>query len=209
MFRFSWEPIFLAGAGDSAIQFPEGVGQVLPAGTRLISQLHLLNTSTESITDSAEIRMHPSPLENPRPMSTYALGNFDVNLPPQQPSVVQSVCTLQEKVDLVAVFPHMHLLGTSLTFEVGPSEDQLTKVFERTPYSFDDQHLDLVNLTLNPGDVTRVTCHYDNTTDNTITFGESTKDEMCFLVGFAADRETVSGCVTGSTDALSAAATAP
>ena len=41
LFRFSWEPMFLAGAGVSALQFPDGVGQVLPAGTRLLAQLHL------------------------------------------------------------------------------------------------------------------------------------------------------------------------
>jgi hypothetical protein len=33
LFRFAWEPIFLAGAGDSEIQFPEGVGQVARAPT--------------------------------------------------------------------------------------------------------------------------------------------------------------------------------
>jgi hypothetical protein len=205
LFRFVWEPIFLAGAGATDIQFPEGVGQVLPAGTRLLAQLHLLNASGESVTDSAELVMHPSPVQNPRPIGTYALGNFDVSLPPMQASKVESVCTVPETVNLVAAFPHMHLLGTSLTFEVGPSADQLVKVFERSSYNFDDQRLELVNLTLNAGDVTRVTCNYENTTDQTITFGESTNNEMCFLVGFAADRSGVGGCVIGSTDALAPA----
>jgi hypothetical protein len=198
LFRFVWEPIFLAGAGASEIHFPDGVGQVLPAGTRLLSQLHLLNTTSKSITDSAEIHLHPSTIQNPRPMSAYALGNFNVSLPPQQPSTVESVCTVPETINFVAAFPHMHLLGTSLTFEVGPSADHLTKVFERNPYNFDDQRIELLNLTLNAGDVTRVTCHYENTTDHTVTFGESTTNVMCFLVGFAADRASMSGCVVGN-----------
>src|SRR6185295_10411180 len=113
-------------------------------------------------------------------------------------SKLESVCTVQEKIEFVAAFPHMHLLGQSLTFEVGPSADKLTKVFERNPYSFDDQHLDLLELTLNPGDVTRVTCNYDNTRNQTVTFGESTQNEMCFLLAFAADRSGVSGCVVGT-----------
>lgn len=198
LFRFTWEPLFLAGAGASQIDFPNGVAQVMPAGTRLLSQLHLLNASTKPVTDSAEIHLHPSPIQNPRPMAAYALGNFDVSLPPNQASVVESVCTIPETTNFVAAFPHMHRLGTSLTFEVGPSADRLTKVFERDPYNFDDQHLDLLNLTLNAGDVTRVTCHYENTTDRTVSFGESTSNEMCFLVGFAADRPSMGGCVVGS-----------
>jgi hypothetical protein len=198
LFRLAWEPMFLSGAGATDIDFPEGVGQVLPAGTRLLAQLHLLNSSAKPVTDAAEIRMDPSPLKNPRPMASYALGNLDVNLPPQSAGKIESVCTVPETVDFVAAFPHMHLMGTSLTFEVGPSADRLTKVFERNPYDFDDQRLELINLKLNAGDVTRVTCNYQNTTDQTITFGESTHNEMCFLIGFAAGRENISGCFVGS-----------
>jgi hypothetical protein len=182
---------------------------VLPAGTRLLAQLHLLNASTESVSDTAEIHMRPSLVANPRPMGTYALGNFGVNLPPMKPSTLESVCTVPSTVKLVAAFPHMHLLGRSLTFEVGPSADRLTKVFERNPYNFDDQRLELVNLTLNPGDVTRVTCNYENTTNETITFGESTNNEMCFLVGFAADQAGVSGCTVGSPGSFEGSAPAP
>jgi hypothetical protein len=197
LFRFVWEPMFLSGAGATDFDFPEGVGQVLPAGTRLLAQLHLLNSSAKPVTDAAEIRMHPSPLANPQPMKTYALGNFNVNLPPKSPSKVESVCTVPETVQFVAAFPHMHMMGTSFSFELGPSADRLTKVFERNPYNFDDQRLELLDLKLNAGDVTRVTCNYQNTTDQTITFGESTHNEMCFLVGFAVGREGGRGCIVG------------
>lgn len=209
LFRFNWDPLFLAGAGASEIRFPEGLGHELPTGTRIVAQLHLLNTSTESVTDSVEIHMHPSSVQNPRPIGSYAFGNFDVSLPPMQPSTVESVCTVPETVEFVAAFPHMHLLGQSLKFEVGPSADKLTKVFERNPYSFDDQRVELLKLTLNAGDVTRVTCNYDNTRDNTVTFGESTENEMCFLLAFAADRTSVGGCVIGTPASLGGSAPAP
>jgi len=209
LFRFNWEPLFLAGAGASEIRFPAGVGHVLPSGTRILAQLHLLNTSDEPVTDSAAIHMHPSLVKNPRPVGSYAFGDFNVSLPPLQASTIQSVCTVPDTVELVAGFPHMHLLGKSLTFETGPSMDKLTKVFERNPYSFDDQRIDLVTMTLNPGDVTRVTCNYDNTRNQTVTFGESTKNEMCFFLGFAAGRTGVGGCVVGTPGSLGGATPAP
>jgi copper type II ascorbate-dependent monooxygenase-like protein len=198
LFRLTWEPVFTSGAGATDIRFPDGVGQVLAAGTRVLAQLHLLNSGKQPVTDYAELKMQPSPIDDPRPLATYAFGNFGVSLPPKQPSKLESVCTVREPVELVAAFPHMHLLGTALTLEAGPSEGQLTKVFERNPYDFDDQRLELLNLKLNAGDMTRVTCHYDNTTENTITFGESTLNEMCFLVGLAADRAGASGCLSGT-----------
>ena len=71
-------------------------------------------------------------------------------MPPRQPSTVESVCTAAEPVNFVAAFPHMHLFGTSLTFEAGPSQDQLTTVFERNPYDFDNQRLELINLNSMP-----------------------------------------------------------
>jgi hypothetical protein len=203
LFRLAWEPIFPVGAGEYEIQFPEGIGQVLPAGTRLLAQLHLLNAGKETVVDSAELDLHLSPHESPRELATFAFGNFNVNLPPLQSSKIESVCSVKEQVEVVAAFPHMHQLATSLTFEVGPSADRLSKVFERNPYDFDNQNLELVNLTLNAGDVTRVTCNYDNTTDKTITFGESTFNEMCFFVGFAADRSVASGCIVGTPTGLS------
>lgn len=210
LFRFQWEPLFLSGAGASELLFPEGVGHVLTAGTRVLAQLHLLNTSAQPVTDSTAIHMHPSTAENPRPLGSYAFGNFDLNLPPMQASTVTSDCAVTEPLEFIAGLPHMHTLGTSLTFETGPSADKLTKVFERNPYSFDDQHAELLPMTLQAGDATRVTCNFENTRNEAITFGESTNSEMCFFVGFVAGRTGVGGCIVGSPPAsLGGAGSAP
>ena len=197
LFRFSWEPLYLTGAGSSSIEFPSGVGHQIPLGTQIVSQLHLLNASTEPVSDALVVRMRRSTAENPRSMGSYVFGSLGVQLPPLQPSTLEGVCTLDETVEIVAAFPHMHYLGTALTFEVGPSEDAMSEVFRRDPYNFDDQRLELFELTLQPGDMTRVTCHYENPYNETITFGESTTNEMCFLIGMAADREGVNGCFFG------------
>jgi hypothetical protein len=209
LFRFQWEPLFLAGAGASELNFPEGVGHVLSAGTRLLAQLHLFNTTAQPITDSTVVHMHPTVAENPRPMGSYAFGNFNVNLPPLQPSTLTSDCTVSEPLEVVAAIPHMHNLGKSLSFEVGSSAGALAKVFERNPYSFDDQHAELLPMTLNPGDATRVTCNFENTRNETITFGESTNSEMCFLLAFVAGRTGVSGCIVGTPGSLGGAESAP
>ena len=46
------------------------------------------------------------------------------------------------------------------------------------------------------GSHTRITCHYDNPTNQSVAFGESSFDEMCFLIGFARKKGAeLDGCV--------------
>lgn len=185
LFKLTWMPIFLAGAGASELRLDEGVGHSLPAGTQLVAQLHLLNASDHDIHQQVEIRMHRSASPNPRPISPWAIGSSEINLTPKQPGQAQNVCTMTGPVDLVAVFPHMHMLGKQLKVEVGKSLDTLKPLYARDPYDFDDQHMEKVKISLQTGDVLRVTCNYMNDTDQVAKFGESTHDEMCFFVGFA------------------------
>jgi hypothetical protein len=196
LFRFSWEPIYLTGAGASSLELPEGFAHRVAAGMQMVVQLHLLNTTDKPIRDSVEIRLRASKVEAPKPVAGYAFGNFDLHLPPLQPSSVQAECDVKEDVHILAAFPHMHLLGKRLTFEVARAGGAFAQVFERDPYDFDDQHMEALDLSLSVGDRTRVHCEYENPYDQEITFGESTTNEMCFLVGFAADREKISGCIS-------------
>ena len=76
-------------------------------------------------------------------------------------------------------------LGAAMKFEVGASETQLKEVYAREPFDFDDQHIDKLDLMIPAGNVTRVTCTFDNIRDQKVGYGESTLDEMCYFVGFA------------------------
>jgi hypothetical protein len=102
-------------------------------------------------------------------------------------------CAVRQDTQLIAGFPHMHLLGTSLRFEVGKSADELKEVFKRDPYDFDNQTIEKLDVKLGAGDVARVRCSYDNPHDQTISYGESTLNEMCYFIGFAIDSR--GGCL--------------
>jgi hypothetical protein len=194
LYKFSWNMLYSSGAGNTAVNFPAGSGHVFRKGTQLVAQLHLLNSSLDAVTDFAQLSLHPSTATNPRPISTYAFGATNIKLPPLTTSSVIGNCTMKEDVELIAAFPHMHKLATSLTFEVGPSPDALTMAYSRAPYDFNNQAMDMIDLKLHAGDVTRLTCNYNNTRSTSVDFGESTNSEMCFLVGMAIDRSALSGC---------------
>lgn len=201
LFRYTWQPIFGAGAGASELELPEGTGHRIAAGQQLVLQMHLFNTTEEPVTGSVELRMHRSSADDPEAIGSKTFGTFELSLPAAQESDVEALCTIDERVEILAVLPHMHQLGTSLTFEVGKSEDDMAMVFERNPYQFDDQRIDPIELTLEPGDMTRLRCHYDNPHDREISFGESSEDEMCFLMGFTRGEHGIGSCTLKDTDA--------
>lgn len=195
LFRRTWDPLFLAGAGESALDFPSDSGHALRAGTQLVAQLHLLNSGSEPVTKSAEITLKRSPLAQPRPIGAFVFGTQELQIEPGREVEVKAHCAMREPVHLVAAFPHMHLMGRALRFEVqGPTAAEPATVFERVPYDFDNQHVELLDLELAPGDSTTVRCSYENTTDEVIRFGESTRSEMCFFVGFALDSPGLRSC---------------
>jgi hypothetical protein len=194
-FKSNWETIFISGAGSSTLEFPSDAGVVLKKGTQLVLQMHLLNTRDTPVDGSVIIDMTRSSVENPRPVSSYIFGTAAVELPPMQQTDVVGTCAVRQPVHLIAGFPHMHLLGSAMRFEVGPSKDALQEVFKRDPFEFGNQSIDKLAVTLTPGNVTRVTCTFNNTKDQTVSYGESTLNEMCYFIGFAVDLPAQSACL--------------
>ena len=96
----------------------------------------------------------------------------------------------------IGFFPHMHMLGTSMTLEVGPTADSMQTLHRRDPYDFSDQAIDSTDTMVTAGSFTRLTCNYDNTRQETVTYGESSFNEMCFLIMFVVGAPT--GCIKGS-----------
>ncbi|HKU38787.1 MAG TPA: hypothetical protein VJR89_11590 [Polyangiales bacterium] len=186
-FRSSWETLFISGTGVNTLEFPEDAGHVLKKGTQLVAQLHVLNVTDAPVEGSHTIHMRRSAIANPRPVTSAIFGTAAVKLPAQQTSTVVGTCPARGSVKLIAGFPHMHTLGSSLRFEVGPNANELEEVFERDPFDFDNQRIDKLELDIAPGQLTRVTCTFNNTTDQEVGYGESTRNEMCYFVGFAVD----------------------
>ncbi len=199
LFRPNWLPIFIGGAGDSVVDLPTGAGFKLEKGAQILIQLHLLNAISADVDDEVSVHVRKDADGAADDVGMVAFGSMAVALPPKAKSEVVGACEVDEDVDVFAMFPHMHYLGTSLTFEVGPSEDSLVEVFRRDPWDFDYQSIEPFKLSLSAGDHVRVTCSYDNPRDETVTFGESTLDEMCFLIAYVTGAsQHIGGCLGGS-----------
>jgi hypothetical protein len=157
--------------------------------------MHLLNLADEPVEGSLTINMRRSTVPNPRPVSSFIFGTAAVNLPAQQESEVVGTCSTFRPLQLIAGFPHMHMLGTSMRFEVGASAGAMQEVFKRDPFEFDNQRIEPLDLTIAAGSVTRVTCGFNNPHDTAVSYGESTRNEMCYFIGFAVDQPRQAACL--------------
>jgi hypothetical protein len=108
-------------------------------------------------------------------------GPLNISIPPNQESTQSHTCTVNVPQKLFAIFPHMHQLGSHLksTLTVGGVDT----LIHDGDFSFDDQaFIPFQAVALQPGDTIRTECTWNNTTAQTVGWGESSTTEMCFSV---------------------------
>ncbi len=174
--------IYGSGVGTDETVMPEGVAMRLATGDKLLLNLHLYNTSGDTITgvSGTQIRVaDPDDIEF-EAEGTLA-GTLNIVIPPHSQGSASGTCTLPSAVNVFAVGPHMHKLGTHMTV-TAQRQGAPSVVMHDAPYTFEDQLGYPVSpqVALQAGDSVRVDCSYDNPTGNVVTFGDSSDQEMCF-----------------------------
>jgi hypothetical protein len=181
-FITGWAP----GGDVNRGSLPPDVGMYIPSGSPLRLDVHynnLTGTSDQLDGSGVEVCVIRSP-EKFRPnTATVAAIIGNPTVPPHQRVDNSTTCTVSARPDgatLVAESPHMHLLGVHAKLEL--TQDGIGKVLHDAPFSFDQQHVSLIEprVIVRSGDKMTVTCSFQNDTDRTVTFGENTDDEMCF-----------------------------
>jgi hypothetical protein len=161
---------------------PVGVGLQLPppgSGHGLLLEVHYFNTG-DSADDSTGFDVCTAKTPRPHTAGIGMLGASDFVLPPAQATDVQNTCTLQFKGD-VHVFrslPHMHARGVAMDTVIQRAAGG-TDVMMNTPFDFNHQVMLETPAVVHPSDSLVTTCHYVNDTDNFISSGFSTGEEMC------------------------------
>lgn len=195
LFKATWAPMFFATTADTDVKMPDGAAKLLEPGSQMVVQLHLVNSSADTVTDFSEIRMVRSLAVDPKAVTIFAFGTTNIHVPPKQVTTLEGNCKPKNDVNLFAFMPHMHFLGKRLEVLVGPDESSLKSVFVRDPYDFNNQYIEPVALDIPAGSAVRTLCTYDNTRDKEATFGESSFDEMCFVAGLQVGGSGLGSCI--------------
>jgi len=172
---------FAAGVGHAGFSMPDGVAVKIPAGKKLLLSVHVFNPNDQNLSGHTGIEIvRPSAKTVKQEAEMIAVNNIGIMVPSGR-STQSSSCTMTADETVLGMFHHMHLTGVRMKTTVEPVKGKPYVVLDE-PYDFGNQKLVALDppLQLKKGDKLTIECQFDNPTQTTFTFGESTGiNEMC------------------------------
>lgn len=170
-------------------ELPEGYGIAIPAGVKVVMQMHYVNAGPTKMVVRDVARLHKIPEES---VTTWVhiLSSADNSLviPPQQKFSLDYDCEVPAGAELLVVGGHMHERGTRFQTSLGPDESNLTSLYLVDPWESEFRDAPPVSLFFkNPFVVAeksllRTRCEWNNESPDEIAFPE----EMCATFGYVA-----------------------
>ncbi|HET9992807.1 MAG TPA: hypothetical protein VFQ65_29935 [Kofleriaceae bacterium] len=173
--------LYAAGVGTDDNAFPPGVAIHLTAGTYINLNLHLYNTTDNSITATSGVlvkTIDAAAVVHEADMQFS--GTFLINVPSDnQVHTAAGSCMVANDFHVFTLWPHMHQTAIHQTLAITHSGS--TSMMLDTDYAFAEQkNYPMVDTVIHAGDKITTTCSYQNNTGSAMTFGESSNNEMCF-----------------------------
>jgi hypothetical protein len=188
-------------------QFPAGEALLIPARSRVVADVHLVNAGESPLSTAITLTLFPlredDVLTRLRPFVT---SYFPLDLPPQQHSVFSATCDVagpnsDEALDfgIHYVLPHYHGFGTGFFLKASAPSGEIVVYDEENTVGGGEGWGRMLDP---PVDLTGVTsiefgCRYHNTGDTPISWGNY-DGEMCMMLGYSNDnRRWVGGVLNG------------
>jgi hypothetical protein len=181
-----WRLVSAWAPGTGVLELPPEAGFPLGSGTtHWVVQVHYNNAlGLTSATDQSGFDVCTTTTLREYDAGIVAFGGTDIDLPPLSKRTLDCRYALPQSFDGATFFnamPHMHKLGVALSSIVTPSAGGADVTIVNQPsFSFQDQYLFPIDVTVHGGDVVDTKCTWNNSTDSEVTFGEGTGNEMCF-----------------------------
>ncbi|NUP08597.1 MAG: hypothetical protein HOW73_21320 [Polyangiaceae bacterium] len=183
-------PLMVTQKHDETLTLPSGVAFSLDANVMVRLEMHYINPTTEPLDIGATSTFYTMPEADFENEADFLfLGNPDISIPPNQsftlgPTFLKLPADL-EGSNIFGITGHTHQFGTNVTVALAPTEAEGsdTMVYDVDGWKWDEPatvYLDPPTV-LPQGGGFRFTCDWNNTSAETVGFGESANDEMCFF----------------------------
>jgi peroxiredoxin len=178
--------------GDTPSIFPKGCAKRLPAGAKIVLQVHY-TTNGKAQRDRSKVGLIFAREPITREVRTRGIYNFDFTIPAGDANYeVRSEFTSNEDIEILALFPHMHTRGKSWTYLAHTPDGQTDKLLSVKNYDFNWQESYVCREPIPVAKGTRIECvaHFDNSEGNfenpdatkPVQWGEQTWEEM--MIGY-------------------------
>ena len=175
-----------------------GTAVVMPPGTRVVMQVHYNLLAAETAPDMTEWHVWTTAEVPQFNLRAIPQPNLDIRIPAGDPTSVhvrEFPNRLGVPLTVVAVAPHMHVLGTKIRVDHLRADGSQECLIDIPDWDFNWQQSYLFRpgqaLTIGADESIRLTCEYDNSAANQpvvngerleprdVRWGEGTLDEMC------------------------------
>lgn len=181
-----WRMVYGWAPGAQALDVPPEAGFALEGTTHYVLQVHYNNVNhLAGQTDTTGVDLCSTDQLRPNDADVVAFGSTSFTIQPR--SKLDWTCNftvpqqIPGQMHAFAAIPHMHQIGTSIgTLQLPGGSGAGVDLGTQASWDFQTQTWFPVNATLQAGDVIRTRCVWTNPGDTAVTWGEYTKDEMCF-----------------------------
>jgi hypothetical protein len=187
----AWSP------GARPVPLPEGTAVRIPKGARVVMQVHYHPHLGRVAPDQTQIGLYLSAGAVQKQMHYDFLVNEDFVIRAGDPDAkVDAFGGADDDIDIVSIYPHMHLLGTKMKVEAKLADGTTACMIDVPQYDFNwqGQYVYKTPLHLARGGQLHIEAHFDNSTGNwhnpssppkDVRWGEATTDEMCLaMIGY-------------------------
>jgi hypothetical protein len=183
-------------------QFPSGAALKIPAHSKLVAQIHLLNSSDNALHLAPTIALTPLPAAS---VTTTLVGmsfeNHSLGLPPNAQSAFTVDCDLMPQWQILYnqgavssptpnfkfyyALAHYHVLGTGMQIAALQPDDTTSSMIFQTTSTIGDALGAQIDPLFDMSGFSRIrfTCDYYNNTANTVVWGVGS-NEMCVFLAF-------------------------
>ncbi len=195
---FGWPGFVPAGMiggwapGFTPSVLPEGTGYRLPKGADVVLQIHYYRTGKPE-RDKTRVGLYFAKSSNPTPVGIAWIINPIFRIPAgAERHEVRAFWIAPRDVDVVAITPHMHLLGREMKVDAYTPDGKVVPLIWIKDWDFkwQDTYHYKTPVRLPRGTRVEVRAYYDNSEKNPnnpnkppkdVTWGERTTDEMCLV----------------------------
>ena len=194
---FGGDRLFVVGTqtDDTLFQFPEGVGLRLPADTVYDLNSHYINLlGTETLIGETYVNIYTIPeAEVKYEAVEIFVSNRAINVPPGTTRVSKLTWYVEDELKTREHDPNTEISVFLLTSHMH-RHGELFEIFQKSTgdllhrsIAYDDAPIDLFNpvLRLGADDAISFQCTHNNyDTNQPLTFGLTSEDEMCIIFGY-------------------------
>ncbi len=182
-------PLMITQKKDEVLQLPDGVAYSLDANQMVRLEMHYINATNSDVTLMSSSTFFPIDDAKFKYEADFLfIGDPDITLPP---GAVKSLGPIFYPLDPVyadaqffAITGHEHQFGTNVVVSTAMNaNDPGTEVYNIPNWKWSEPATQFQTPPFNipAGGGFKFTCSWNNTSTNTVSFGESANNEMCFF----------------------------